>query len=225
MSKLILYHGSSDIIRNPEYGKGKSNNDYGLGFYCTQNIELAKEWACLKEKNGFVNLYTMETNGLRVLNLLSDEYNILHWLNLLIENRIFRFSTPTMKKGAEWLKSNFHLDLSEYDIIVGYRADDSYFAFAKSFLNNEISLNQLYYAMKLGRFGEQIVMKSQKSFEALTYLSSEEVNCEIYYQKRKSRDDAAREAYRKEIETDDINGLFMRDIIREEVKADDPRLR
>ena len=30
-----------------------------------------------------------------------------------------------------------------YDVIIGYRADDSYFAFAQDFLNNAISLNTL----------------------------------------------------------------------------------
>ena len=41
---MILYHGSKDIIEKPIYGQGKKYNDYGLGFYCTDNIELAKEW-------------------------------------------------------------------------------------------------------------------------------------------------------------------------------------
>ena len=47
MNKLILYHGSSEIVQAPVFGKGKSYNDYGRGFYCTEYIELAKEWACM----------------------------------------------------------------------------------------------------------------------------------------------------------------------------------
>ena len=43
MSEITLYHGSADIIERPEFGKGNSRNDYGLGFYCTREIELAKE--------------------------------------------------------------------------------------------------------------------------------------------------------------------------------------
>ena len=43
---MIIYHGSKNIITKPEFGKGNIANDYGLGFYCTENIELAKEWAC-----------------------------------------------------------------------------------------------------------------------------------------------------------------------------------
>ena len=40
----ILYHGSEYLIENPQFGKGSLHNDYGRGFYCTENIELAKEW-------------------------------------------------------------------------------------------------------------------------------------------------------------------------------------
>ena len=53
--KKILYHGSEFLIEKPEFGKGARHNDYGRGFYCTENIELAREWACAKQKNGYVN--------------------------------------------------------------------------------------------------------------------------------------------------------------------------
>ena len=42
---MPLYHGSSFIIERPEFGKGNPFNDYGLGFYCTETLELAKEWS------------------------------------------------------------------------------------------------------------------------------------------------------------------------------------
>ena len=57
MDKIIIYHGSSEIVKQPVYGKGKPYNDYGIGFYCTEHLELAKEWACTKNIDGFVNEY------------------------------------------------------------------------------------------------------------------------------------------------------------------------
>lgn len=39
---MIIFHGFKDIIKNPEYGKGNIKNDYGLGFYTTEDIELVK---------------------------------------------------------------------------------------------------------------------------------------------------------------------------------------
>jgi len=225
MSKLILYHGSSEIIQTPVYGKGKSYNDYGRGFYCTEHLELAKEWACTEDADGYANKYEIDLNGLSILNLFEEEYTILHWLALLMKYRKFRISTPVMKRGAQWLEENFLIDLTPYDIVIGYRADDSYFTFARAFVNNEISLVQLSYAMRLGRLGEQVAIKSEAAFEKLRFLSYEIADNTVYYAKRKARDEEARAAFRTELEKDDVNGLYMRDIIRGEVLPNDSRLR
>ena len=225
MSKLVLYHGSPEIIEKPIYGKGKAYNDYGKGFYCTENLELAKEWACTEGVDGYANQYEIETDNLRILNLSADEYTILHWLALLMTYRKLRLSTPVMKRGAEWLKEHFLVDIDDYDAIIGYRADDSYFAFARAFVNNEISLGQLSHAMRLGKLGEQFVLKSPKAFESIKFVSYKSADNTVYYARRKVRDDEARAGFFAELEKEDIDGLYMRDIIREEVKADDPRLR
>lgn len=225
MSKLVLYHGSPEIIEKPVFGKGKTYNDYGQGFYCTENLELAKEWACTEGIDGYANQYEMETNDLKILNLSSGEYTMLHWLALLMTYRKIRLSTPVMKKGAEWLKEHFLLDIGEYDVIIGYRADDSYFSFARAFVNNEISLEQLSRAMRLGKLGEQFVLKTPKAFETIKFVSYQVADNTIYYARRKARDDGARTSYFVELEKEDINGIYMRDIIRGEVKVDDPRLR
>jgi len=225
MDKLILYHGSPDIIQTPLFGKGKSYNDYGKGFYCTEHLELAKEWACNEDADGYANKYELDLGGLSVLNLSSEEYTILHWLALLMKYRRLRISTPVMRRGAEWLEEHFLIDLTPYDAVVGYRADDSYFTFARAFVNNEISLAQLAYAMRLGKLGEQFVLKSPAAFEKLRFISYEIADNTVYYAKRKARDEEAREAFFAELERDDVNGLYMRDIIREEVQPNDSRLR
>lgn len=225
MSKMILYHGSPEIIQNPEFGKGKSYNDYGRGFYCTEHLELAKEWSCTENADGYANQYELDMTDLSVLDLSSDEYTILHWLALLVEYRKFKKNTPVLQLGTEWLKEYYLIDLSQYDIVKGYRADDSYFAFAKAFLSNEISLKQLSYAMRLGKLGEQVVLKSPLAFENLQFLSYEFADNTIYYAKRKARNEDARAAYRMELARVDLDGLYMRDIIREEVMPNDARLR
>ena len=225
MSKIILYHGSPEIIETPVFGKGKSYNDYGKGFYCTQYIELAKEWACTEGVDGYANRYEIETDGLKILNLSDEQYTILHWLALLMKNRKGRLSTPIMKRGKEDLLEHYLPDISDYDVIIGYRADDSYFSFAKSFVNNAISLKQLGNAMRLGKLGEQFVLKSQKAFDTIKFLDYTIADNTEYYFKRKTRDDETRAAYYKELENEDLDGIFMRDIIREDIKPDDPRVR
>lgn len=225
MSKLTLYHGSPEIIEKPLFGKGKTYNDYGKGFYCTESEELAKEWACTEGVDGYANQYEIETSELNVLNLSSEEYTILHWLALLMTYRKIKLTTPVMRRGTEWLKEHFLVNIAEYDVIIGYRADDSYFSFARTFVNNEISLKQLSYAMRLGKLGEQYVLKTEKAFEAIQYVGHQAADNTIYYARRKARDDEARAAFMAELEREGMDGIYMRDIIREGVTADDARLR
>ena len=224
MSKLILYHGSTAIIEKPMFGMGKTYNDYGRGFYCTESEELAKEWACTEGVDGYANRYEIETEDLKILNLSSEGYSILHWLALLMAHRKIKLSTPVMRRGAEWLKEQFLIDVETYDVIIGYRADDSYFSFARAFVNNEISLKQLSYAMRLGKLGEQFVLKSEKAFEAIRYTGYTAADNTVYYARRKARDEEARTAFMAELDREDMDGLYMRDIIREGVTADDARL-
>ena len=224
MSKIIIYHGSGSIIEHPAFGAGKAYNDYGRGFYCTEHLELAKEWGCSDGTDGFANKYILEMDGLRVLNLSSENYTILNWLAILMDNRIGRLGSPIEKRGREYLLQNFLPKYHDYDVIIGYRADDSYFSFARSFVGNTISLAQLEYAMKLGELGEQVVLKSPKAFHAMRFQNYEIADHAVYYAKKKIRDEQAREAFQKELEKDDLNGIYMRDVIREEMKADDERL-
>ena len=225
MSILKLYHGSDHIISAPEYGVGKSWNDYGKGFYCTESIELAKEWGCSEEnKNGYANAYTIDTEGLTVLNLSDEKYNILNWLAILLQNRVFDLSLPMSIRARDYIIENFNVDTKNADIIIGYRADDSYFSFAKDFVNNSINLDQLSNAMRLGKLGEQVVIMSKKAFYRIVYLEDETefADADIYYPKRVKRDEEAKKQYldteRFEI---DLNGLFINDIIRRKMTNED----
>lgn len=123
------------------------------------------------------------------------------------------------------MKENFLPDISSYDVIIGYRADDSYFAFAQDFVAGVISMQKLAHAMKFGQLGEQIVLKSKKAFEQITYIGNEPVDAEIYYMKKAEREREARREYRKgKKEKADINELFILDIMREGIKNGDARL-
>ena len=223
--KKILYHGSESIVQFPEYGKGARHNDYGKGFYCTENLELAKEWACAKNVNGYANCYEIDMEGLTVLYLNSEPYNILNWLALLTANRTYWQNGSIAEEAKKYLRKNFLPDISGYDVIVGYRADDSYFSFAQDFVSNTISLRQLSEAMRLGKLGEQIVLKSRKAFSSIAFLEAEPFPKEEYYAKKAARDREARRDYRKSKKAAiNVNELFMLDIMREGIKNGDSRL-
>ena len=223
---FIIYHGSQKIIKAPAFGEGNPKNDYGLGFYCTESLQLAKEWACTEENSGYANKYTFDMSNLKILNLSSGKYNILNWLSILLENRIFKISNDIATEGKEYLLEHFLPEYKDYDVIIGYRADDSYFSFANSFLNNTLSLSQLEKAMYLGKLGEQIVLKSKKAFEQIQFNEIITAEKEIYYPMKTARDKEAREAYRNERQGRRASdAVYLIDILREEWQTDDPRLR
>ncbi len=224
MEKIItMYHGSEKIVEVPTFGEGKKNNDFGLGFYCTESENLAKEWAVSSLRNGFANKYTLDTEYMRILNLNSPEYTILNWIAVLVEHRLFSIKTPVARRAKQYLIDNFSINVNAFDIITGYRADDSYFDYAESFLNNGISVEQLARAMRLGKLGEQIVIKSQFAFSRLKFEGFDIAEKEEFYVLRKSRDDEANRLYFEMLE-EEGDGLYIQDIIRGGIKNDDPRI-
>ena len=224
--KEIIYHGSEKIIEMPEYGKGALNNDYGRGFYCTRNMELAKEWACGRGSGGYANKYELDPDGLSIIDLNADPYSILNWLAVLTRHRTYWQNGSISEEAKDYLQKNFYVDMTEYDIIMGYRADDSYFTFAQDFISNVIPLGKLKTAMHLGELGVQVVLKSRRAFESIRFQGYEEAEPEIYYAKKSERDIRARKAYRSEKSSDDlINDIYMIDIMREGMKNGDTRIR
>ena len=220
---MIVYHGSNKEVVKPIYKGGKSYNDYGNGFYLTESKEMAKEWASDSLESGFVNEYFLDLDKLKVLDLRDNKYNILHWLALLLKNRKFSVTSQMMEASKSYLLENFLLDVSEYDVIIGYRADDSYFSFSKDFLANTISLQKLSKAMKLGNLGSQIFIQSKKAFNNIKFIKSEKICERVYYQRKINRDIKAREKY-KTIKEEIRRGLYMIDILKEGIKDDDKRL-
>ena len=224
---MLLYHGSQEIVARPTYGLGSDRNDYGKGFYCTERLDLAKEWACPTTKDGFVNKYELNMSDLKILYLNKDGYHILNWIALLLNNRIFSKRSPIARQANEYMLKEFLPDISEYDVICGYRADDSYFSYARDFLNNTISIDQLARAMKLGELGEQVVLISPKAFTQIQFLGYEIVDGHIYYPRRMERENRARTAYLNNHGADfevSKQDMFIRDIVMGKVKNDDSRL-
>lgn len=210
----------------PMFGVGKPTNDYGPGFYCTQDLELAKEWACAEDRDGFANQYRLDMDGLTCLDLGGEDWHILNWLAVLLENRVFDLSYPVAVQGRKFILDRFLPPYRDFDVVIGYRADDSYFSFARAFLSNTISLEQLNRAMRLGKLGTQVVLRSPRAFEAIWKECSYPAPASIYHVRRVARDRKAREDFRRiQEETTLAEGCYLLDIIREDWNNEDPRLR
>ena len=224
MDKLItIYHGSKQVVEVPTFGLGRKNNDFGLGFYCTESNALAKEWAVSSLRDGFSNRYTLETEYLNILNLNSPDYTILNWMSVLVEHRLFSIRTPIVRKAKQYLTEHFGINVNAFDLIVGYRADDSYFDFAEAFLSNTITVEQLSRAMRLGKLGEQIVLKSQFAFSKIRFEGFEVARKDEFYVLRKARNDKASQTYLG-IQEEEGDGLYILDIMRGGITNDDPRI-
>ena len=219
MAHEILYHGSKNIIEKPLFGVGKPYNDYGLGFYCTKDIDLAKEWACVDSlSDGYANKYELDTSNLKILDLTSKEFNILNWMAILVNFREFDLNKKVAIKAKDFLINNYYIDVDKFDIIVGYRADDSYFRFARDFLNNGISLQKLEQAMKFGNIGIQTVLKSKDAFAKLHFIGSKNADKNIYFPKRIARDSNARAQY-DDIEIVGQKEIYLNSIVDGDVKV------
>ena len=131
MSVVQLLHGTDHIIEAPSLTLGKGTNDYGKGFYCTLLPEMAKEWACKNNTDGFVNEYEFNDDGLNVLNLLDGEHTILNWIALLLEHRIFTVQDEIAKDAKTVYIRKSVIDRFETSIIAldfDKSAEDDVFA-------------------------------------------------------------------------------------------------
>ena len=221
---MKIYHGSSVEVPKPLLSKGKPNNDYGRGFYCTEDVEMAREWACKgKEPPGFTNAYELSTEGLNILNLSSPDYTILNWMAVLLSNRTFDLDTDIAIEVRDYVIANFMPPIQDSDVVIGYRADDSYFNYADSFVNNALSLRRLNEALHLGHLGIQVALRTERAFKCLIFLGAEEVSWDEYHPRYVTRDADARTQWREVVRKSPraADDLFAVDIIRRGLRHGD----
>ena len=211
MKPLIIYHGSKQKIEKPKKNIGKIYNDYGQGFYCTENESLASEWACSTKNDGIINKYSLDLKGLKVLKL-NEDYNIMNWLAILLDNReVYRNEIALVSR--KYILNEFLINYKDYDVIIGYRADDSYFTFVNEFISNQTNINVLSEAMYLGKLGLQVFIQSEKALDRLTYISSKSVSYDEYNMKYQNRETKAKKDYTETKNQNIFSGTFIRDII------------
>ena len=75
----------------------------------------------------------------------------------------------------------YKVDTSLYDIIKGYRADDSYTQVIEAFLLNQINIAEVERMFYKGSLGNQIFLKSEKAFNQIKWLGSYETVSEEKY--------------------------------------------
>lgn len=201
--KIVLYHGSPDQRIIPTYGLGEDRHDYGRGFYLTEHIELAKEWAVCNPNSisGWVHKYELDISGLSILDF--SEKNILSWLAELMKHRQADDSKRYRLLSAKFIEK-YGINTSEWDVIKGWRANASFFYIAKAFVRDEVDVEILEELLCLGGLGVQYCIKSEKAYSQLKEIA-DGLTCVDYRefnQKYNERDVAARIKMKELINSD-----------------------
>ena len=203
MDKIILFHGSPDKIINPVFGGGEDKHDYGKGFYLTESIELASEWAVCRpnDLNGWVHKYELETEDLKILDFQGE--SVLTWLAELMKHRDAA-NSKRYRMLAQKFIAKYGIETEEYDVIKGWRANASYFYIAKAFVRDEIDLDILEELLSLGGLGIQYCIKSEKAYSQLHEIQEALISVEydVFNQKYNERDVQGRERMRELIDSD-----------------------
>lgn len=203
MNKIILYHGTSDKIISPTYGLGNEKHDYGKGFYLTESIELAKEWAVCKpnDTNGWVHKFILDTEGLKILDF--QEKNVLAWLAELMKHRDASDSKRYHMLAKKFI-DKYGIDSTQYDVIKSWRANASYFYIAKEFVRDNVDLDILEELLSLGGLGIQYCIKSELAYSKLTEIHKDlsSVDYVEFNEKYNLRDYNARTKMRDLINSD-----------------------
>ncbi len=203
MDKLILFHGTPDKIVVPTYGKGEEKHDYGQGFYLTESIDLAKEWAVCRpnEENGWVHKYQLDTAGLKILDF--QKKGVLAWLAELMKHRDAADS-KRYRVLAKMFIEKYGVDTKEYDVIRGWRANASYFYIAKEFVRDNIDMDILEELLFMGGLGIQYCIKSRLAYSKLYELEDGlmAVQYAEFNEKYNQRDITARRKMRDLVDSD-----------------------
>lgn len=203
MGKIILYHGSPNKVVVPQFGFGEGKHDYGKGFYLTENIELAKEWAVCRpdETNGWVHKYELETADLKILDF--QEHDILSWLAELMKHRDASDSRRYKVLSKKFI-AEYGIDTSEYDVIKGWRANASYFYIAKEFVRDNIDIEILKELLSLGGLGIQYCIKSELAYSKLAEVEDGLISVDYseFNEKYNERDIIARKRMRELVDSD-----------------------
>ncbi len=204
MTTINLYLGTSDKIVVPTFGLGNEKHDYGKGFYLTEDMELAKEWAVCQpnKQNGWLHKYEFDTDGLNILDF--SQLDVLSWLAELMKHRAAADSKRYRVLANKFI-DKYGVDTSCFDVIKGYRANASYFFIAKEFVRDNVDIDILEKLLFLGGLGIQYCIKTETAYSHLKEVPNSILSVDYaeFNEKYNVRDIEARKNMRVLIDSDE----------------------
>ena len=149
---MIVYHGSTEIIKEPDVLHSKKYLDFGKGFYVTNFEEQAKKWAIRKG---------MRQNNPPIVNVydLSEDWSPFQVLSFEKENEKWLDFVCGCRKGEELNKS--------FDIISGNVANDDVFKTVDMYFRGLWSKEKVLQELRYYKMNNQICIVTQNALSQL----------------------------------------------------------
>ena len=158
---MILYHGSIEIVDNPEIRIPSRSLDYGYGFYTTTSFKQAEDWVKRKlnanSPIGFVNVYELDEDLVKSLKTLLFESPTEDWLDFVMSNRT---------------NKDFNHD---FDIVYGPVANDKVYAAFALYEGGIIDKQNLISELKAYKLVDQYLFHTDKALKAIKFIEAKEV--------------------------------------------------
>ncbi len=158
---MIVYHGSSMVVENPDIYHSRDNVDFGKGFYVTPIKEQASKWAMRFHRHkgiGIVNVYDLDIEKCKV------NYSILEFTGYTEEWLDFITTSRRLQNS------------SNYDVVIGGVANDKVFNTIELYFEGLIEKKEAIKRLRYEKPNLQICIRNQKLLdEYLHYQESEEV--------------------------------------------------
>jgi hypothetical protein len=162
---MILFHTSDTIIKEPDIHRGRSNTDFGQGFYLTPDESFAYSWARERTSSDiYVNRYELDTEGIKVKVLSRDE----EWFSYIFDNR---------RSKAD--------SLADYDVIIGPIANDTLFETYGIITSGLLTPDQALELLGIGPEYTQVAIKTDAGAKALQWIDAEVLSADAMAAGRK----------------------------------------
>lgn len=159
---MKLFHGSLEIVKNPEIRESSRTLDYGSGFYTTTSSDQAVSWVKRRMKEadstvGYVNIYSFDDTSVPSLNALIFHEPDYQWVDFVLNNR---------------MKPDFN---HNYDLVYGPVANDRVYASFALFEGGLLSIDNLIAELRTYKLVDQYLFHTRKSLSFLTWIEAKEV--------------------------------------------------
>ena len=158
---MLLYHGSIELVSNPEIRISNRTLDYGFGFYTTSSYKQAEDWVKRKLSDviqvGVVNVYEFDESYLDKLNSLLFYKPTEEWVDFVMKNR-----------------TDIDFD-HRYDIVYGPVANDKVYASFALYEASIIDKTTLIKDLKTYKLVDQYLFHTAESLKTIKFLEAKEV--------------------------------------------------